>query len=104
MQPMNETTKHIRYEILDGMRGIAAFCVMIFHYLGGSNGVFKNTYVGVDLFFILSGFVLTHSYGEKLLSGNLSFTGFMLRRLIRLYPLLIAGVTIGTAGLYGLSR
>ncbi len=62
-------TKH-RYHTLDGMRGIAAIFVMLFHYFASSGQKWlMNGFIAVDFFFVLSGFVVLHSYGQKLLSG-----------------------------------
>jgi len=84
-------TEH-RYEILDGMRGIAAILVMIGHTSFYSGQLLlPNSYIAVDLFFILSGFVLAYSYGDK----GMSLGPFMARRFIRLYPMFLAGLTLG---------
>lgn len=55
-----------------------------------------SSYLAVDLFFVLSGFVLAHAYGARLERG-LSALGFMVHRLIRLYPLYAVGTTLGIA-------
>jgi len=65
------------------MRGIAAFAVVCFHL---RPGWFPSAYLAVDLFFILSGFVLAHAYGRKFDDG-LSWTAFMKARVVRLWPL-----------------
>jgi hypothetical protein len=59
-----------RFDLLDGLRGIAAIGVMIYHYTL-HNGLhwLGGAWVAVDLFFILSGFVIAHSYGNKILNG-----------------------------------
>lgn len=84
-----------RYDLLDGMRGIAAIAVMVFH-ITQSNGLMwlGNAWVAVDLFFILSGFVIAHSYGRKIRDG-LSFTQFARARLLRLLPLYLVGLLLG---------
>jgi peptidoglycan/LPS O-acetylase OafA/YrhL len=52
-----------RYEVLDGMRGVAALCVMIFHYGQATRyTVFHCAGLAVDLFFMLSGFVIAHAW------------------------------------------
>jgi peptidoglycan/LPS O-acetylase OafA/YrhL len=76
------------FSVLDGMRGIAAIYVLIIHT--GSfwgNLDFHHSYLAVDLFFVLSGFVIAHAYENKLDSGQLSLKNFILVRLIRLYPM-----------------
>lgn len=101
---MSEERTHrvARYEVLDGMRGIAAFCVMIYHYTTNI-GVMNNADLAVDFFFILSGFVIMHSYGARLQSnmGALEYIG---KRCIRLYPMFIGGLLIGWPILIFISR
>ncbi len=84
-----------RFVTLDGMRGIAAIMVMLGHVknLAPVNGHLNSPpfhapggYLAVDLFFALSGFVLTQAY-EPRLRTSLTTTRFMVRRLIRLYPM-----------------
>jgi peptidoglycan/LPS O-acetylase OafA/YrhL len=97
---------HNRFDALDGLRGVAAIAVMISHF--SQETVFKNAYEAVDLFFMLSGFVIAHSYGARLLSGMTSME-YVRRRLIRLYPMLLISLLIGLpvlieAGAVGLSN
>jgi peptidoglycan/LPS O-acetylase OafA/YrhL len=79
-----------RYQALDGLRGIAAIAVVLFH-VNWSNHVtethlIRQAYLFVDLFFILSGFVLSRAYGERI--GTLrQATGFLTLRFFRIYPL-----------------
>jgi peptidoglycan/LPS O-acetylase OafA/YrhL len=81
------------FPVLDGLRGIAALTVVLFHsYKGG--GFVPNGVLAVDLFFLMSGFVIAHSYGDRLVSG-MSKTDFILRRFIRLYPMLFIGALGG---------
>ncbi len=92
---MNLSKQQQRYEVLDGMRGIAAFCVMMYHYTMCTNfPIFRNAFLAVDLFFILSGFVIAHTYSQRLLNG-MSFTEFFCRRVIRLYPMFFMGLVLG---------
>lgn len=87
-----------RFLYLDAGRGVAALAVMLYHYgdyLGG-NSLFKSSFLAVDLFFILSGFVLSHAYGRKISEGLRAFE-FMALRLIRLYPVYILATLVGAA-------
>jgi peptidoglycan/LPS O-acetylase OafA/YrhL len=84
-----------RFDVLDGLRGIAAILVMLLHY-AAHNGLawFAGAWICVDLFFILSGFVIAHSYGKKIASG-LPFRDFLILRIIRLAPLYFLGLFLG---------
>lgn len=86
-------TKHFLF--LDAMRGIAALMVMVLHWFDG-NGVqiFGSSLLAVDYFFMLSGFVVARSYEERLVAG-FSKAEFLLKRLIRLYPLIVVGMLFG---------
>jgi peptidoglycan/LPS O-acetylase OafA/YrhL len=65
----SDTKKH--YEILDGLRGVAAVMVVIFHLLevfsGGSHlkQIINHGYLAVDFFFVLSGFVIGYAYDDR---------------------------------------
>lgn len=90
-----------RYVVLDGMRGIAAILVAVLHaraLLGPVSGL-GLTYLAVDFFFCLSGFVLGATYRSRLAAGTIGPGEFMLRRAIRLYPMILAGVLLGAASL-----
>ena len=92
---------HSRFETLDGLRGVAAICVMLYHYTGGPPyNLLSNANIAVDLFFILSGFVIVHSYGNRLRSEAMSAFEYISKRLIRLYPMYIAGLLIGLFAFY----
>lgn len=84
-----------RYETLDGMRGIAAIAVMLMHVSDSSRyAVFKDAALAVDLFFMLSGFVIAHSYSARVAAG-MSFAEYIGKRVVRLYPLFVLGVALG---------
>jgi peptidoglycan/LPS O-acetylase OafA/YrhL len=85
--------------LLDGLRGVAAIAVVIYHFTSPTNfPLMRGAFFAVDLFFCLSGFVIAEVYGRRLVAG-LSAGEFMARRLIRLYPLYFAGLIIGCAAL-----
>jgi len=92
------------YEILDGLRGVAALLVVCFHtfeaYAEGS--VFKqhlnHGYLAVDFFFLLSGFVVAYAYDDRW--GKMTQWEFYKRRLVRLQPMVIAGNILGAALFY----
>lgn len=87
------------YEILDGLRGVAAILVVIFHVFevhshGDSTKLIINhAYLAVDFFFLLSGFVLGYAYDDRW--GTMTLKDFFKRRVLRLQPMIIAGMLIG---------
>ena len=84
-----------RFDALDGIRGLAAIAVMVYHFTSHKSlGYLPGAWAAVDLFFILSGFVLAHSYIHKI-QGGLSAWRFAALRLIRLAPLYLIGTAIG---------
>jgi peptidoglycan/LPS O-acetylase OafA/YrhL len=88
-------TQSSRYEVLDGMRGVAAILVMLFHYnIQYGYRIFYNVFTAVDFFFILSGFVILHSYGAKM-NHHMSSREFIIRRIARLFPMSALGVLLG---------
>lgn len=89
----------VQLEALTGLRGIAAFYVVLYHLRSGQLNILPDWmvtllskgYLAVDLFFILSGFVMWTSYSGKFSSGGLSTTSaFLWRRMARIYPLHLA--------------
>ncbi len=88
---------HNRYAFLDGIRGMAALFVMTRHTVDYWRFSFYRSYLAVDLFFILSGFVIAYAYDEKIRTGIITFPKFILIRLIRLYPVFILSLLISSA-------
>ena len=82
-----------RYVTLDGMRGIAAIAVALYHF---NIYLMPHGYVAVDFFFALSGFVLHRSYLPRFRQG-LSFGRFLVQRFARLWPLFTLGTLLGAA-------
>lgn len=69
---------------LDGLRAIAVISVIIFHL-----GYLPNGYLGVDVFFVISGFLITSIIYKEILNGNFSVLSFYKRRIRRIIPLLL---------------
>ena len=90
-----------RFYSLDAMRGIAALAVVISH-IGTvmPPSILHYSYLSVDFFFMLSGFVLTRAY-ERKLKSSLSGWRFMEARLIRLYPMFAIGGVLGLIQMAG---
>lgn len=84
-----------RFVVLDGMRGLAALVVITDHVPSAiMTSLLPGRYLAVDFFFVLSGFVLAHVYADRLRNGW-SFAQFMRVRVVRLYPLYLAGAALG---------
>ena len=94
------------YELLDGLRGVAAILVLFYHIFegfsfaeatnGAGDGIIRTLnhgHIAVDFFFILSGFVISYAYDDRW--KKMSTWQFFKRRLIRLHPMLIMGAIIG---------
>jgi len=82
---------------LDGLRGVAALAVLLFHrrwYVPGGH-FFDHAYLAVDYTFGLSGFVIAHVYEQRLRHGSNSLLDFVFIRAIRLYPLLLLSGAFG---------
>lgn len=92
------------YAILDGLRGVAAVIVVAFHILETFSGgdhtkqIINHGYLAVDFFFVLSGFVIGYAYDDRW--HKMSLKDFFKRRLIRLHPMIIAGMIIGALLFY----
>ncbi|HEY4417741.1 MAG TPA: acyltransferase [Verrucomicrobiae bacterium] len=99
----NELGTKPHYQILDGLRGVAAMIVVCFHLtepLSSSHldNVVNHGYLAVDFFFLLSGYVIGYAYDDRW--NKLTIGGFFRRRLERLQPLVILGMTLGAIGFY----
>ena len=90
-----------RLAYVDGVRAIAILAVIGFHaHIPG----FRGGFVGVDVFFVISGFLITHQIATQLLTGRFSATEFYARRMLRILPplLLVTVVTMLIARLFPL--
>ena len=99
-----EITAKPRYEILDGLRGVAAMTVVAFHLFetyatSHFDQIVNHGYLAVDFFFVLSGFVIGYAYDDRWAKG-LTTWQFFKRRLIRLHPMVIVGTLFGAALFY----
>ena len=83
------------YEILDGLRGVAALLVIVYHVFECFDwSPVPHGYLAVDFFFVLSGFVIGYAYDDRWHEG-LTVGTFFKRRLIRLHPMVTMGAIIG---------
>ncbi|KGO88064.1 acyltransferase [Flavobacterium rivuli WB 3.3-2 = DSM 21788] len=100
---MNVATPAVKphYVILDGLRGLAAIIVVLFHIFGvypDSYQIFHHGYLAVDFFFMLSGFVIGYAYDDRW--GTLKTGNFFIRRLVRLQPMVVVGSLLGALFFY----
>jgi len=91
------------YLILDGLRGVAAIIVVTFHLTeplgtGHLDILVNHGYLAVDFFFLLSGFVIGYAYDDRW--PKMTVGTFFKRRLERLQPMVILGMTMGAIGFY----
>lgn len=82
---MKETSFSYRPDI-DGLRAIAVVLVILFH---SGFAFFSGGYVGVDVFFVISGYLITSIVYGDVVSGHFSFVNFYKRRIARLVPSLL---------------
>lgn len=92
-----------RFEILDGLRGVAAIIVVVYHLFetysaGPCQQIVNHGYLAVDFFFILSGFVIGYAYDDRW--GRMTTWDFFKRRLVRLQPMVVMGSLIGAFWFY----
>ncbi|MEZ5894182.1 MAG: acyltransferase family protein [Parvularculaceae bacterium] len=85
------------YDAIDGLRAIAVTLVLFFH---AGFGFAKGGFVGVDIFFVISGFLITKLIANSLDRGEWSFGGFFARRIARLTPALLVTILLTLAVSY----
>lgn len=93
---VTQTKKH--FKILDGLRGVAALAIVVFHfaewiYADYTQNFIVHGFLAVDFFFCLSGFVVAYAYDNRV--EGMGTGEFFKRRLIRLHPLVIFGTVLG---------
>lgn len=76
---------------VDGLRAIAVLSVLLFH---GGVAVLSGGYVGVDVFFVISGFVIATKLVEEIGEGKFSIANFYVRRIRRILPALVAVILL----------
>ncbi len=92
---MSSSQPRRAFQTLDGLRGVGAFLVVMRHVPAFFGPIHvPESFLAVDLFYLVSGFVVAHAYGERLGKGGF-FTDFVKTRLIRLYPLYAFGLMLG---------
>ena len=101
----SEDGRAFKFDGLNALRGVAAIGVLLAHCTSFLGNWAPSGPLAVDVFFLMSGFVIAHAYDQRLRDGlsTASFTGL---RLVRFYPLYLVGLLLGSvkvAGMYILS-
>lgn len=86
----NATSDGYRPDI-DGLRAFAVLVVIFYHF---DMGVFKGGFIGVDIFFVISGYLITRGVSSLYQSDKFNLGNFYSRRARRLFPALIATITV----------
>lgn len=94
---MTNSMREHRFVFLDGLRGIAAISIVLSHFARTLEvaDIVPHSKLSVDFFFLLSGFVVAFAYDRRLRDGRKTLLSFATTRLIRLYPMLLLGMSIG---------
>jgi peptidoglycan/LPS O-acetylase OafA/YrhL len=91
-------TRHGRRPALDGLRALAVLAVMVYHFGNGDSSWLRGGFLGVDVFFVLSGYLITGLLlDEQRRRGTIDLVGFWARRLRRLFPAMVL-MLIAVAG------
>lgn len=84
--------KYIKYRPdIDGLRAVAVLAVILFHF----SPRFPGGFVGVDIFFVISGYLITNIIAKQISNNNFSYFEFYSRRIKRLFPALLAVLVFG---------
>ena len=103
VQPAEVRQTKPHFEVLDGLRGVAALGVVTFHFMEMVIWNYSKLWIGhgflaVDFFFCLSGFVMGYAYDDRL--AKMGLRTFLKARLIRLQPLVVLGSVLGLIAFY----
>lgn len=82
---------------IDGLRAIAVVMVMLFHFWPK---FLTGGFIGVDVFFVISGYLITSIINKDLKAGTFSFLNFYMRRMKRILPMLFCVIFVSAAVAY----
>ena len=76
---------------IDGLRAISVFAVIFYHanFFYFENEIFSGGFIGVDIFFVISGYLITSLIFKDLYNNNFSIIEFYIRRIRRIIPVLL---------------
>ena len=95
---VKDVIQHIRYRPhIDGLRGVAVAAVVLYH---ASLFGFTGGFIGVDVFFVISGFLITSIIVQDLNAGIFSLWKFWERRIRRILPALSVVMLLCAVGAY----
>ena len=95
---LTQTQSVSHFYVMDFARGLAAILVMVYHVLPTffpDWHLLRSSFLAVDLFFLMSGYVVARAYEHKILDGRMSLGKFARVRFIRLYPLYLISCLLG---------
>lgn len=107
MSRQKSTEQYTQYKqhflVLDGLRGVAALAVVVFHFMEWiitdfTKNFIAHGFLAVDFFFCLSGFVIAYAYDNRI--ETLGLKTFFKLRFIRLHPLVVLGSVLGLLGFF----
>src|SRR6201986_1944512 len=87
-----QTELHYRPAV-DGLRAVAILCVVFYHY---GFAPFSGGFIGVDVFFVISGFLITGLIHREMVEGRFTIRNFYERRIRRIFPALFAMLAVVT--------
>ncbi len=90
-QPISQFLQPKYRADIDGLRAVAVLSVVCFHAFPN---IFRSGFIGVDIFFVLSGFLISTIIFENVARGHFSFLQFYGRRIRRIFPALFVSSTI----------
>jgi peptidoglycan/LPS O-acetylase OafA/YrhL len=88
---MKDGIRSVHRPDIDGLRAVAVLCVLFYHV---GFGAFAGGFVGVDVFFVISGYLITQLIKLQIEDGTFSFRTFYIRRARRLLPALLATTAV----------
>ncbi|MFB4728947.1 acyltransferase family protein [Enterobacter hormaechei subsp. steigerwaltii] len=100
MSVFSKTSKTLNHNYqpgVDGLRAVAVLLVLIFHV---GFDAFPGGFIGVDVFFVISGYLITGILFNQMLKGSFSYVDFILARIARLYPALLFTLAFVFAGCF----